>query len=225
MTVLWNWWTNSHTSVAMSHLLKVTLICAKQRHGLLLIDYRSYPSDEIKFDFFQAVVVSIQLYGCTPWMLRMHREEKLDESCARMLWAALNKSWKQHPMKQQLYGRLPPISKTIQVRWKRHAGHCWRSKNKIISDVLLWTLSHGCTNDGWQRRTHLPQLCTDTRCRLEDKPGAMDDRDDWQERARKIHASSGTWWWCKHGESINSLIPTYRLNSTITVLLKRCLWH
>ena len=28
--------------------------------------------------------------------------------------------------------------KTIQVRWTRHAGYCWRSRNKLISDVLLW---------------------------------------------------------------------------------------
>ena len=39
----------------------------------------------------------------------------------------------------QLYGHLPPIMKTIQVRWTRHAGHCWRSKDELISDVLLWT--------------------------------------------------------------------------------------
>ena len=31
-----------------------------------------------------------------------------------MLWAILNKSWKQHPTKQQLYGHLPLISKSIQ---------------------------------------------------------------------------------------------------------------
>ena len=37
------------------------------------------------------------------------------------------------------YGHLSPITKTIQVRRTRHAGHCWRSKNELISDVLLWT--------------------------------------------------------------------------------------
>ena len=31
-----------------------------------------------------------------------------------MLRAIVNKSWKQHPTKQQLYDHLPPISKTIQ---------------------------------------------------------------------------------------------------------------
>ena len=56
-----------------------------------------------------------------------------------MLRAVLNKSWRQHPTRLQLYGHLPPITKTIQVRRTRHAGHCWRSKDELISDVLLWT--------------------------------------------------------------------------------------
>ena len=56
-----------------------------------------------------------------------------------MLRAILNKSWRQHPTRYQLYGHLPPIMKTIQVRQTRHAGHCWRSRDELISDVLLWT--------------------------------------------------------------------------------------
>ena len=43
------------------------------------------------------------------------------------------------PTRHQLYGHLPPITKTIQVRRTRHAGHCWRSRDELISDVLLWT--------------------------------------------------------------------------------------
>ena len=40
---------------------------------------------------------------------------------------------------------LPPTShhKTIQVRRTRHAGYCWRSRDKFISDVLLWTPTYG----------------------------------------------------------------------------------
>ncbi len=56
-----------------------------------------------------------------------------------MLEAILNKSWWQQPTKLQLYGRLSPIPKTIQVRRTRHAGHCWRSRDELISDVLQWT--------------------------------------------------------------------------------------
>ena len=42
----------------------------------------------------------------------------------RMLRAILNKSWRQHPTRHQLYDHLPPITKTIQVRRTRHTGHC-----------------------------------------------------------------------------------------------------
>ena len=54
----------------------------------------------------------------------------------------LNKSWKQHLTKQQLYGHFPPITKTMKVRWTRHVEHCWRSRGELINDVLLWTPSH-----------------------------------------------------------------------------------
>ena len=79
------------------------------------------------------------IYGCTTWMLTKRLEKKLDSNYTRMLRAILNKSWRQHPTRQQLYGHLPPITKSIQVRRTRHAGHCWRSKDELISDVLLWT--------------------------------------------------------------------------------------
>ena len=51
-------------------------------------------------------------------------------------------SWRKHPTRHQLYGHLPPITKTIQVRRTRHAGHCWRSRVELIRDELLWTPPH-----------------------------------------------------------------------------------
>ena len=53
-----------------------------------------------------------------------------------------------HPTKHQLYGHLPPMTKTIQVRRTRNAGHCWRSRDKFISDVLLWTPTYGQAKAG-----------------------------------------------------------------------------
>ena len=60
-----------------------------------------------------------------------------------MLRAILNKSWRQHPTRH-----LPYIMKTIQVRWTRHAGHCWRIRDKLISDVFLWTPTYGRAKAG-----------------------------------------------------------------------------
>ena len=88
----------------------------------------------------------------------------------------LNKSWQQHPTRHQLHGHLPPITKTIQVRRTRHAGHCWRSRDELIRDVLLWIPTHGRAKAGRPARTYIQQLCEDTGCCPEDLPRAMNDR-------------------------------------------------
>ena len=105
----------------------------------LSIIWKSNLTNKMKHSFFQAAVVLILLYGCTTWMLTKRLEKKLDGNYTRMLQAILNKSWRQHPTRHQLYSHLPPITKTIQIRRTRHAGHCWRSRDELISDVLLWT--------------------------------------------------------------------------------------
>ena len=60
------------------------------------------------------------------------------------------------------------ISKTIQIRWTGHIGHCWRSEDELISDVLPWTSSHGRSSVGRPTKTYLQQLCMDTEYSLED---------------------------------------------------------
>ena len=149
----------------------------------------------MKRSFFQAAVVSILLYGRTTWTLTKRLEKKLDGNYTRMLRAILNKSWRQHPTRHQLYGHLPPITKTIQARWTRHAGHCWRSKDDHISDVLLWTPAYSQAKAGRPARTYIQQLCEDTGCSPEDLPEAMNDREKWRKRVRDIRASGTTWWW------------------------------
>ena len=149
----------------------------------------------MKHSFFQAVVMAILIYGCTTWTLTKRLEKKLDGNYTRMLRAILNKSWRQHPTRHQLYGHLPPITKTIQARRTRHAGHCWRSRDELISDVLLWTPTYGRTKAGRPARIYIQQLCKDTVCCPEDLPEAMNDREKWQERVRDIRASGTTWWW------------------------------
>ena len=161
----------------------------------LSIIWKSDLTDKMKRSFFQAAVVSILLYGCTTWTLTKRLERRLDGNYTRMLRAVLNKSWRQHPTRLQLYGHLPPITKTIQVRRTRHAGHCWRSKDELISDVLLWTPTYGCARVGRPARTYIQQLCEDTEYNPEDLPEAMNDREKWRERVKDIRAGGVTWWW------------------------------
>ena len=93
---------------------------------------------------------------------------------------------------------LPSISKTIQIRQIRHVGHCWRSKDELMRDVLLWMPSREQAWVGWPTKTYLQQLCMDTGCSLEDLSGAMNDKDDWQERFWEIHARYSKWWYSRH---------------------------
>ena len=152
----------------------------------LSIIWKSNLTDKIKRSFFQAVVVSILLYGCTTWTLTKRLEKKLDGNYTRMLRAILNRSWQQHPTRRQLYDHLPPIMKTIQARQTRHAGHCWRSKDEIVSDVLLWTPAYGQSKAGRPARTFIQQLCDDMGSNPEDLPKAMNDRETWRERGSGI---------------------------------------
>ena len=94
--------------------------------------------------------------------------------------------------RHQLYGHLSPITKTIKVRRSRHAGHCWRSKDELISHVLLWTPTYGQAKAGRPARTYIQQLCEDTGCNPEDLPEAMNDREKWRERVRDIRAGGTT---------------------------------
>ena len=137
----------------------------------LSVIWKSDLTDKMKCSFFQAAVMLILLYRCTLWTLTKYMEKKLDSNYTRMLQAILNKLWRQHPSKQQLYGHLPSIMKT------RHAGHCWRSRDQLISDVLLWTPSHRQAKAGHPARSYIQQLCADMGCSLENLPKAMDDRE------------------------------------------------
>ena len=128
-----SWWPLWHYSIS------IYLVWFNQAQGL-----------------FQAMVVSILLYGCTILMLTKHIKKKLDWNGTRMQQAIQNKiSWKQHPTKRQLYDHLPLISKTIQIILTKHVGHCWRSKAELISEVLLRIPSHGHASFGQPTRIYL----------------------------------------------------------------------
>ena len=66
----------------------------------LSVIWKSELTDKMKRSFFQVTIVSILLYGCTTWTLTKRLEKKLDDNYTRMLWAILNRSWRQHPTKQ-----------------------------------------------------------------------------------------------------------------------------
>ena len=148
----------------------------------LSVIWKSELTDRMKRNFFQAVVVSTLLYGCTTWTLTKRMEKKFDGNYTRMLRDVLNESWSQQPIKLQLYDHLPPIMKTLQVRRTRYVRYSWKRKDEHISNILLWTPSHGRAKAGRPDRTCIEQLSADTGCCLEDL------------RRRWMIETGGEWW-------------------------------
>ena len=130
--------------------------------------------------------MSILRKGCTKWTQNQCIEKKLDENYTRMLQAVLNKSWKKHPTKHQVYSNLPLTPKTIQ-----DMQHTARES----SDILLWTPTHRRASVGRPARTYLHQHCADTGCNAEVLPGVMDDSDVWWQTDIEIQVVNSTWWW------------------------------
>ena len=61
-----------------------------------------------------------------------------------------------------------------------------------MSDVRLWTPSHGREKAGRLARTYIQQLCTDTGGSPGDLSKAIDNREEWREMVRNIRADTAT---------------------------------
>ena len=154
--------------------------------------WKSNPPDDLKRSFFRATVESVLVYGSITWTLTSKLEKNLDGSYTRILRAALNKSWKDRLTNKELYGKIPRFSNSIKQQRMRFAGHCWRSKEELAGDILLWTPMHGRRTRGHPKKTYIDQLMDDTGCLKNELPNVMNDRDGWRERVKKSRASS-TW--------------------------------
>ena len=62
----------------------------------------------------------------------------------------------------------------------RFAGHCWRIKSELTSDLLLWYPIHRTRSRGRPVNTYIDQLSSDTGCEREELTNAMQYRDGWR---------------------------------------------
>ena len=83
-----DWFTYLGTRVSSTEKdIDMRLMKAWTAIDRLLIIWKSDLTDKMKCSFFQAVVVSVLLYGCTTWTLTKWLEKKLDSNYTRMLRA------------------------------------------------------------------------------------------------------------------------------------------
>ncbi|KAI8494143.1 hypothetical protein Bbelb_279030 [Branchiostoma belcheri] len=99
-----------------------------------------------------------------------------------MLRAVLNKTWQQHPTKEELYGDIPAVSELIRQRRTGFAGHVYRNKAELASELILWEPKQGHSKPGRPRMTYIDQLAADVGLPKEYLASAMTDKVDWRER-------------------------------------------
>ena len=149
-------------------------------------------SIRLKRNLFRAAVESVLVYGAITWTLTIALEKKINGFYTRMLRAALNISWIHHMSNKDLYGKIPKITDTILEQRLRFSGYCWRSKNEVVSDVLLWLPMHGRRSRGSPAKTVVDHLMEDTSSNYKQLPNAMMNREEWRVRVNQCRASS-TW--------------------------------
>ena len=130
---------------------------AKARTALNKMDtmWKSVLSGNLKRGFFHATVESVLMYGASAWSLTKSPESKLDRTYNRTLRAILNIFWRQHPTKVQLHGPIPDISTILRERRMHFAGHCWRTKQELTSELPLRSPDHGKRRVGCPTITYI----------------------------------------------------------------------
>ena len=131
------------------------------------------------------------VYGSVTWTLTTSLEKKIDGTYTRMLRAVTNTSWRDHLTNEQLYGDIQKISKSIRMQRLRFTGHCWRSKDEVASDLVLWQPQHGNRSRGSPAKTYIDQLRDDTDLLTTDEiKTAMNDREEWKKYVMDYRANS-----------------------------------
>ena len=100
-----------------------------------------------------------------------------------MLRVVKNVTWPKRSTNEVVYAGLPRISTTIRERRRRFSGHCSRSQNEVVSDLVLWEPKHDKRSVRGQVHTFVDLLEADSAVPRDCLPAAIDDRVGWRNRA------------------------------------------
>ena len=103
--------------------------------------WKSNVPNQIKISLFKATVERILMYGAETWAMKAQIQKRLDGCYTNLLRRAQNLSWKNHRILEQIYRSIPKIPERLAQRRARFAGHCFRAKDEVISDLILWKAS------------------------------------------------------------------------------------
>ena len=200
---IWNW-----GRVVIHHYsreeLRITGGAARRQRTRLMMATQAQPTPgddwpEKKWRDASRLIVEEDPYNIKIKHKTDDRRERALKSYTTMtqkFWAVLKKIRKQHSIKQQLYGHLPNISQTLQVRQTRHARSCWKSKDEFIRDI--WIYQYQRTNEDWEG----------TGCRLENLPRAFTNRERCGRETMEsvLSARSDDEWWKNYAFTTKDLL-------------------
>ena len=112
------------------------------------------------------------LYGYVSWTLTKHLEKSKMGTTERCCMLFLT-----NPQNNTLQNSSCTATYFLSRKRERYARYCWKTKNELKSNVIIWTTTHDHTNVGKPAKTYIHQFSADTGCHLEDLPRAIADRD------------------------------------------------
>ena len=125
--------------------------------------WKSNLQNHLKLGFFWATVESVLLYGAECWMMTGKMRNRLDGT-----YAFLESSG----------GSIKP-TKNCTAAFLRLQIHCWRRKDEVISDLLLWGPKHGARRRGRPATTYVNQLQNDTGLSISELKSIMGNEKEW----------------------------------------------
>ena len=146
--------------------------------------WRSNLPNKLKRDLFKTVVERILTYGSETWTLKAKKVKREDGCYTNLLQRVQNISWRKHFTLSQIYGDLQPLSVTLAKRRAQFAGHAFRAKGEIISDILLWKVSTG------RKLTFPDTISRDTGIKVGGLPAAMENKTVWWKIVAEISATA-----------------------------------
>ena len=120
------------------------------------------------------------------WDIAFLQWEKLGEKLEKV--KITNK--RNQKTNKELYSNLPKIIDTLMIRRPQFIGHCWRKKDEVISDLLLWEPKHNTRKRGRPATTYVDQLRNDTGLSIAELKSIMGNQKEWMKLVNGVRVRS-----------------------------------
>ena len=120
------------------------------------------------------------------WDIAFLQWEKLGEKLEKV--KITNK--RNQKTNKELYSNLPKIIDTLMIRRPQFIGLCWRKKDEVLSDPLLWEPKHNTRKRGRPATTYVDKLRNDTGLSIAELKSIMGNQKEWMKLVNGVRVRS-----------------------------------